>query len=79
MWRPRPPTLLSAEKQEEIKSNLDKYAKEYKKDEDDVINIHIREDRERKAQLSKEFAQRMANWKRMHDNETAERRALRGM
>lgn len=70
--------MLSAERQKEIKQNLSKYAKEYKKDEDDVINIHIREDRERKLQLSKEFAMRMAAWKRQYDEERPRRRELRG-
>lgn len=31
MWRPRPPTLLSKEKQEEIKKNLRQYAAKYRK------------------------------------------------
>lgn len=28
-WRPRPPTLLSVEKQKEIKKNVKKYAAEF--------------------------------------------------
>ena len=78
LWRPRPPSLLTDEDRKEIKSNLSRLAKEFKKEEEDVLDIHARDDREKRENLLKQFREQMQRWQRWHDEERAERRELRG-
>lgn len=78
LWRPRPPTLLSKEQRKEIQRNLGKLAKEYRKDEDDVMDDNMRKDREKRAAQAEKFSEYVQKWKRLYEEERADREALFG-
>merc|ERR1711998_660740 len=40
LWRPRPPSMLSKEKEKEIRKNLAEYSKRYQKDDDAFLLSH---------------------------------------
>ncbi|GBG62798.1 hypothetical protein CBR_g32387 [Chara braunii] len=77
-WRPRPPSLLSAEKEAEIAKNLKKYSKKYD-EEDELItaeqNTTLKE--ERRAMID-QWTEWKTNWKRCNEDEKVLRLALRG-
>lgn len=77
VWRPRPPTLLSAEQQTSIEKNLKQISEAYKKeDEQRRKELHLNK-RAQKEALAKKFQEfldkRHAEWVA----QTAERRKLR--
>jgi translation initiation factor 3 subunit B len=77
IWRPRPPSLLTAEKEEEISRNLKKYSKKYEQEDQDAFNQLSEQDRKRRTQLQEEWDSWVAKWKQMHEEERAYRRELR--
>lgn len=77
LWRPRPPTLLSPEKEEEIAKNLKKYSKKYEAEDQDVSNILSEQERERRKALKEEWEKCVSEWKRLHEEEKMEREKMR--
>ncbi|XP_059651708.1 eukaryotic translation initiation factor 3 subunit B-like [Cornus florida] len=76
-WRPRPPSFLSPEKEEEIAKNLKKYSKKYEADDEDVSMQLSEQDREKRKMLKDEWDRWVNEWKQLHDEERLERQRLR--
>ncbi|KAM0900356.1 hypothetical protein ACQ4PT_020717 [Festuca glaucescens] len=77
-WRPRPPSLLTPEKEKEISENLEMYSKKYKQEDRDVLDENFQHERTRRKQLREEWKRWVAKWKQQHDEERQCRMALRG-
>ncbi|KAI5648192.1 hypothetical protein M9H77_34197 [Catharanthus roseus] len=76
-WRPRPPSVLSVKKEEEIAKNLKKYSKKYEAEDQDV-SLQLSEQEREKRKIVKEEWERWVNeWKRMQEEEKLERQMLR--
>ena len=77
MWRPRPPSLLSPEKEEEIAKNLKKYSKKYEAEDQDVSMLLSEQEREKRRALKEEWERWVNEWKKLHEEEKLERQKLR--
>ncbi|KAF7075295.1 hypothetical protein CFC21_080075 [Triticum aestivum] len=77
-WRPRPPSLLTPEKEEDISKNLKRYSKKYEQEDLDVSNQVGELERKRRTQLQEEWQGWVAKWKQLHEEERAYRMELRG-
>ncbi|KAJ3692030.1 hypothetical protein LUZ60_012380 [Juncus effusus] len=78
LWRPRPPTLLTPEQEDEIARNLRKYSKKYEAEDQDVSLQLSEQDRKKRRALQEEWESWVARWKQMHDEERELRAELRG-
>ncbi|KAJ8444176.1 hypothetical protein Cgig2_030996 [Carnegiea gigantea] len=76
-WRPRPPSFLSPEKEEEIAKNLKKYSKKYEAEDQDVSMLLSEQDREKRRLLKEEWESWVNKWKKYHEEEKLEREKLR--
>lgn len=76
-WRPRPPTFLSPEKEEEIAKNLKKYSKKYEAEDQDVSMLLSEQDREKRRLLKEEWESWVNKWKKYHEEEKLEREKFR--
>lgn len=77
LWRPRPPSLLSPEKEEEIANNLKKYSKKYEAEDQDVSMLLSEQDREKRKTLMDEWEMWVGRWKQWQDEDKLERPELR--
>ncbi|KVI00575.1 hypothetical protein Ccrd_021176 [Cynara cardunculus var. scolymus] len=77
LWRPRPPSFLSPEKEEEIAKNLKKYSKKYDVQDQDISVLLSEQDREKRKQLKEDWERWVNEWKRYHEEEKMERQMLR--
>ncbi|KAL6655310.1 hypothetical protein ACP70R_006136 [Stipagrostis hirtigluma subsp. patula] len=77
MWRPRPSSILTPEKEEEISGNLRKYSKKYEQEDQDTLNQLSDQDRKKQMQLKEEWDAWVAKWKQLHNEERAYRMELR--
>ncbi|XP_050268199.1 eukaryotic translation initiation factor 3 subunit B-like [Quercus robur] len=77
LWRPRPPSFLSPEKEEEIAKNLKKYSKKYEAEDQDVSMLLSEQDREKRKMLKDEWEKWVNEWKHLHEVEKLEREKLR--
>ncbi|WMV11052.1 hypothetical protein MTR67_004437 [Solanum verrucosum] len=77
LWRPRPPSFLSKEKEEEIAKNLKKYSKKYEAEDQDVSLLLSEQDREKRKKLKEEWEAWINEWKLLHEEEKMEREKLR--
>lgn len=77
LWRPRPPSFLSPEKEEEIAKNLKKYSKKYEAEDQDVSLLLSEQEREKRKKLKEEWEMWVSRWKKWHDEEKMERQKLR--
>ncbi|CAM8982841.1 unnamed protein product [Rhodiola kirilowii] len=77
LWRPRPTSLLSPEKEEEIAKNLKKYSKKYEAEDQDVSTLLSEQERERRRLLKEEWENWVQKWKKIHEEERLERQRLR--
>ncbi|XP_044985379.1 eukaryotic translation initiation factor 3 subunit B-like [Hordeum vulgare subsp. vulgare] len=77
-WRPRPPSLLTPEKEEDISKNLKRYSKKYEQEDQDVSNQVGEQERKRRTQLQEEWLAWVAKWKQLHEEERSYRMELRG-
>lgn len=77
LWRPRPPSLLTSEKEEEIAKNLKKYSKKYEAEDQDVTLLLSEQDREKRKALHEEWNRWTKEWKQMVDEEKGLRQMLR--
>ncbi|GAB2300311.1 Eukaryotic translation initiation factor 3 subunit B [Dionaea muscipula] len=76
-WRPRPPSFLTAEKEEDIAKNLKKYSKKYEAEDQDVSNLLSEQEREKRKMLKDEWQKWVSEWQRLHDEEKSLRQELR--
>lgn len=76
-WRPRPPSFLSPEKEEEIAKNLKKYSKKYEAEDQDVSMLLSEQDREKRRLLKEEWESWVNKWKKYHEEEKLEREKFR--
>ncbi|XP_077244921.1 eukaryotic translation initiation factor 3 subunit B-like [Tasmannia lanceolata] len=77
LWRPRPLSFLTPEKEEEIAKNLKKYSKKYEAEDQDVSMLLSEQDREKRKQLLEEWERWVKHWKQLHEEEKAYRQTLR--
>ncbi|RZR94433.1 hypothetical protein BHM03_00023120 [Ensete ventricosum] len=77
VWRPRPPSLLSAEKEEEIAKNLKKYSKKYEAEDQDVSMQLNEQDRRKRKLLQEQWNEWVTKWKQLHEEERQLRIELR--
>lgn len=77
LWRPRPPSFLSPEKEEEIAKNLKRYSKKYEADDQDVSLLLSEQEREKRKKLKEEWDMWIGRWKQWHEEDKLERRRLR--
>ncbi|KAK4274506.1 hypothetical protein QN277_017714 [Acacia crassicarpa] len=77
LWRPRPPSFLSPEKEEEIAKNLKKYSKKYEAEDQDVSMLLSEQDREKRRMMKEEWDKWVNEWKRLNEEEKLERQKLR--
>nr|AIZ68196.1 eukaryotic translation initiation factor 3 subunit B-like protein [Albuca bracteata] len=77
LWRPRPPSFLTAEKEEEIAKNLKKYSKKYEAEDQDVSLQLSEQDRKKRKMLQEEWDDWVAKWKKLHEEERELRIQLR--
>nr|GEZ67071.1 eukaryotic translation initiation factor 3 subunit B-like [Tanacetum cinerariifolium] len=77
LWRPRPPSFLSLEKEEEIAKNLKKYSKKYDVQDQDISVLLSEQDREKRKQLKDDWERWVNEWKKYHEEEKTARRSLR--
>ncbi|GAY44388.1 hypothetical protein CUMW_081790 [Citrus unshiu] len=77
LWRPRPPSFLTPEKEEEIAKNLKKYSKKYEAEDQDVSMQLSEQEREKRRSLKNEWEKKISEWKRLHEEEKMERQMLR--
>ncbi|XWS55364.1 hypothetical protein CRYUN_Cryun10bG0168100 [Craigia yunnanensis] len=61
LWRPRPPSFLTPEKEEEIGRNLKKYSKKYEAEDQDVSMLLSEQDREKRRMLKRNGRNGLAN------------------
>jgi len=76
-WRPRPPSFLTAEKEEEIAKTLKKYSKKYEAEDQDVSLLLSEQDREKRKALKEEWEKWVMQWKSLHEEEKLVRQNLR--
>jgi len=77
LWRPRPPTLLSAEQQKEINKNIKSIAEKYKKEDAGSITIIVDEQLLERQRLLQEFKDRLAAYAALHKEQAPERVQIR--
>ncbi|KAG6517054.1 eukaryotic translation initiation factor 3 subunit B-like [Zingiber officinale] len=77
LWRPRPPSLLTTEKEEEIAKNLKKYSKKYEAEDQDVSMQLNEQDRKKRKMLQDQWNEWVAKWKQWHEEERQFRIQLR--
>ncbi|XP_076951731.1 eukaryotic translation initiation factor 3 subunit B-like [Bidens hawaiensis] len=77
LWRPRPPSFLSPEKEEEILKNLKKYTKRYDVQDQDISVLLSEQDREKRKQLKDGWERWVNTWKLYHEQEKMDRQMLR--
>ncbi|KAK9924080.1 hypothetical protein M0R45_032468 [Rubus argutus] len=76
-WRPRPPSILSPEKEEEIAKNLKKYSEKYKEKDKEVPKLLREKARGKRRMLQEEWEQWESRWQRLHEEDKLERLKLR--
>ncbi|GER55854.1 eukaryotic translation initiation factor 3subunit B [Striga asiatica] len=72
LWRPRPPTLLSPEKEEEIAKKLKEYSRKYEAEDQDVWMVLSRQEREKRRILKEEWERLVGEWERLHEQDKLE-------
>ncbi|KAI4319101.1 hypothetical protein MLD38_032743 [Melastoma candidum] len=77
LWRPRPPSLLTPEKEEEIAKNLKKYSKKYEAEDQDVSMLLSEQEREKRKALKDEWNKWVTRWKQLYEEEKLDRQGLR--
>ncbi|KAI3862385.1 hypothetical protein MKW92_010092 [Papaver armeniacum] len=77
LWRPRPPSILTAEMEEQISKNLDEYSKKYETEDQDAAAQLRGKDSENRKMLQEEWESWIQKWKQMHEEEKLERQLLR--
>eukprot|EP00245_Coleochaete_scutata_P017412 TRINITY_DN8522_c0_g1_i1.p1 TRINITY_DN8522_c0_g1~~TRINITY_DN8522_c0_g1_i1.p1 ORF type:complete len:737 (-),score=206.49 TRINITY_DN8522_c0_g1_i1:368-2578(-) len=77
LWRPRPPTLLTLEKESDIAKNLRNYSRRYDEDDIQAVGTANAKEVERRKNLMDDWKQLLGHWQRLHAEERSEREHLR--
>ncbi|KAG2244272.1 hypothetical protein Bca52824_093869 [Brassica carinata] len=77
-WRPRPPSLLSEEKEKEVKMNLRQYVERYEEEDEDVLDLLSRQEEEKRRVMGEEWEMWINKWKKLHEEEKLQRQNLLG-
>ncbi|KAK2643511.1 hypothetical protein Ddye_025274 [Dipteronia dyeriana] len=77
LWRPRSPSFLTPEDEEEIAKNLKIYSKKYEAEDQDVSMLLSEQEREKRKMLKDEWEKWVNEWKLLHEEEKLERHGLR--
>ncbi|KAE8709180.1 Eukaryotic translation initiation factor 3 subunit B [Hibiscus syriacus] len=77
LWRLRPPSFLTPEKEEVITKNMKKYNKKYAAEDQDVSMILSEQDRVKRRMLKEEWEKWVSKWRWSHEEEQMERHNLR--
>ncbi|KAJ3674586.1 hypothetical protein LUZ60_005202 [Juncus effusus] len=78
LWRPRPPSLLTQEQEDEIARELKKYSKKYEAEDQDMFMRLNEQDRKKRRELREEWESWVLRWKRVHEEEREVRDLSRG-
>ncbi|MCH85443.1 eukaryotic translation initiation factor 3 subunit B-like, partial [Trifolium medium] len=73
LWRPRPASFLTAEKEEEIAKNLKKYSKKYEAEDQDVSLLLSEQEQEKRRILKEDWEKWVNQWKQLHEEEKSKR------
>ncbi|CAJ2635764.1 eukaryotic translation initiation factor 3 subunit b-like protein [Trifolium pratense] len=76
LWRPRPASFLTAEKEEEIAKNLKKYSKKYEAEDQDVSLLLSEQEQEKRKILKEDWEKWVNQWKQLHEEEMSKRQEL---
>jgi len=77
LWRPRPPSLLSVDKKEEVKKNLLKYSKRYEIEDAQIEKAAEDARVAKRKQQMEEFQQWNNEWRELYEREKSLRKKLR--
>ncbi|CAI5968533.1 unnamed protein product [Closterium sp. NIES-64] len=78
LWRPRPPSLLPAEKEAEVSKNLRKYSRKYEVEDEEAGAASSAAEVERRRMVLDEWRQWQAEWRHIDEQEEKLRAAIRG-
>ena len=74
LWRPRPPSFLTPEQEEEIANKLNKYSKRYELEDKDVEKQLSEQEHAKRRELKEEWDKCVDEWKRLYEDEKLELR-----
>jgi len=77
-WRPRPPSLLSPEKEAEIRANLKDYAARYQTEDDGLLGVLVDERFKKQQRLLQEYKERVKSYRQSYEEQKEERARIRG-
>lgn len=77
-WRPRPPSLLSEQKEIEVKKNLRQYVERYEEEDEDVLDLLSRQEEEKRRVMEDEWEMWINKRKKLHEEEKLQRQNLLG-
>lgn len=76
LWRPRPPSLLPAEKDAEISKSLKKYSKKYEVEDEEAGKASSAAETESRRLIIDEWRRWQADWKKAEEEEADLKAAL---
>lgn len=71
--RPRPPSLLSEQKEKEVKKNLRPYVERYEEEDKEVLDLLSRQEMEKRRVMEEEWEMWINKWKQLHEEEKLQR------
>ncbi|XP_056866076.1 eukaryotic translation initiation factor 3 subunit B-like [Raphanus sativus] len=77
-WRPRPPSLLSEQKEKEVKRNLRQYVERYEEEDEDVLDLLSRQEEESRRVMEEDWEMWINEWKKLHEEEKLQKQNLLG-
>jgi len=77
-WRPRPPSLLTAQDEKKLMKDIKKYRQEFSRIDDEIAAQADSEEKAARMELLGEFEDYQAKWKKKHQSQAAERYDMRG-
>ncbi|ESQ54011.1 hypothetical protein EUTSA_v10027018mg, partial [Eutrema salsugineum] len=77
-WRPRPPSLLSNQKEEEVEKNLKQYLERYEEEDGDVSVLLRKQEKEKRRMMIEEWEIWLNKWKKLNEEEKIQRQNLIG-
>ncbi|XP_048633057.1 eukaryotic translation initiation factor 3 subunit B-like [Brassica napus] len=68
-WRPRPPSLLSEQKEKEVKKDLRQSMERYEEEDEEVLDLLSRQEMEKRRVMEEEWEMWINKWKQLHEEE----------
>lgn len=72
-WRPRPPSLLSEQKEKEVKKDLRQSMERYEEEDEEVLDLLSRQEMEKRRVMEEEWEMWINKWKQLHEEEKLQR------